>query len=77
MHRNLDRRVEVLVRLGEEHSAQVAALIDLAFAETTKAWLGQPDGSWHPHRTAADGTPCTDLQEQLITSTTTGRRRKA
>jgi polyphosphate kinase len=77
MHRNLDRRVEVLVRLGEEHSAQVAGLIDLAFADTTKAWLGQPDGSWVPHRTTADGAPCTDLQDNLITLTTTGRRRKA
>ncbi len=47
MHRNLDRRVEVLVRLpGEDHVAEVRAMLDLAFAEDTAAWLLQPDGSW-------------------------------
>ena len=36
MHRNLDRRVEVLVRLpGEDHVAEVRALLDLAFDEDT------------------------------------------
>ncbi len=66
MHRNLDRRVEVLVRLGAEHSAQVSTLIDMGFDQSTKAWIGQPDGSWTPHVTDADGEPCRDLQEHLI-----------
>ncbi len=77
MHRNLDRRVEVLVRLGDEHAEQVGELIDLGFADTTRAWLGQPDGTWQPHRTTADGFACTDLQEHLIAMTRAGRRRKA
>ena len=55
MHRNLDRRVEVLVRLGAEHAAQVSGLIDMGFDDSTKAWIGQPDGSWTPHITDADG----------------------
>ncbi len=66
MHRNLDRRVEVLVRLGAEHATQVSALIDMGFDDATKAWIGQPDGSWTPHITDADGRPCRDLQEHLI-----------
>jgi polyphosphate kinase len=66
MHRNLDRRVEVLVRLGAEHAAQVSALIDMGFDDATKAWIGQPDGSWTPHVTDAHGTACRDLQEHLI-----------
>jgi polyphosphate kinase len=66
MHRNLDRRVEVLVRLGADHAAQVSALIDMGFEDTTKAWIGQPDGSWTPHTTDADGHPCRDLQEHMI-----------
>ncbi len=66
MHRNLDRRVEVLVRLGAEHAAQVSALIDMGFDDATKAWIGQPDGSWTPHTTDDDGRPCRDLQEHLI-----------
>ncbi len=66
MHRNLDRRVEVLVRLGAEHAAQVSTLIDMGFDDATKAWIGQPDGSWTPHTTDAHGAPCRDLQEHLI-----------
>ena len=66
MHRNLDRRVEVLVRLGAEHAAQVSALIDMGFDDTTKAWISQPDGSWAPHTTDATGAPCRDLQDHLI-----------
>jgi polyphosphate kinase len=66
MHRNLDRRVVVLGRLGAEHAAQVSALIDMGFDDSTKAWIGQPDGTWTPHTTAADGRPCRDLQEHLI-----------
>jgi polyphosphate kinase len=66
MHRNLDRRVEVLVRLGAEHAAQVSTLIDMGFDDTTKAWIGQHDGGWTPHTTDASGQPCRDLQEHLI-----------
>ncbi len=77
MHRNLDRRVEVLVKLGAEHAAQVSSLIDLGFDDTTQAWIGQPDGSWTPHVTDADGAPCRDLQEHMITLQTTRRRRSA
>ncbi len=68
MHRNLDRRVEVLVRLNAEHSEQVAGLFDLGFAETTRSWIAQPDGGWLLHATTADGRPCVDMQEQLIST---------
>ena len=48
MHRNLDRRVEVLVRLpGEENVAAIARLLDLAFdPEHPRRRLGS-DGEWH------------------------------
>jgi polyphosphate kinase len=47
MHRNLDRRVEVLVRLPDPESvAEVGGLLDLAFAPTTDAWLLDSDGEW-------------------------------
>ena len=79
MHRNLDRRVEALVRLGTEHAAQVSGLIDMGFDDSTKAWIGQPDGSWTPHTTDSDGRPCRDLQEHLIGSgpPDPGARRRA
>ena len=61
MHRNLDRRVEVLVRLpGDENVAAIRALLDLSFAEDTSAWLLGSDGAWLLN----DGT--VHLQEALI-----------
>ncbi len=63
MHRNLDRRVEVLVRLpGEEQIAKVRALLDQAFAEETSAWELTGEGVWKHN----GGT--VDLQAELIAS---------
>ena len=48
MHRNLDRRVEVLVRVpGEDNVAEIGALLDLAFDDNTSAWLLDTHGEWH------------------------------
>jgi polyphosphate kinase len=61
MHRNLDRRVEVLVRLpGEENVSAVGGLLDLAFDESTSAWELDSDGHWGHNA----GT--VHLQESLI-----------
>jgi polyphosphate kinase len=61
MHRNLDRRVEVLVRLpGEENVESVAGLLDLAFDPGTSAWELDSTGTWSRN----DGT--VHLQEALI-----------
>ena len=61
MHRNLDRRVEVLVRLPDADSvAEVGQLLDLAFAEDTTAWLLDSDGGWK--RNGGE----VHLQEELI-----------
>jgi len=61
MHRNLDRRVEVLVRLPDpDNVAEVGELLDLVFDENTSAWDLRPDGGW---RRNAGGT---HAQESLI-----------
>ena len=47
MHRNLDRRVEVLVQvLDPGCSKQLREQLDLAFAAETMAWELGPDGTW-------------------------------
>jgi polyphosphate kinase len=47
MHRNLDRRVEVLCRVTERGAqAHLRECLDAAFAEDTAAWELQPDGDW-------------------------------
>ncbi|TWG92510.1 polyphosphate kinase [Nocardioides sp. J9] len=60
MHRNLDRRVEVLVRLPDHSRDEVRRLLDLAFDPTTEAWELGADGRW----TRNAGT--VHLQETLI-----------
>jgi polyphosphate kinase len=69
MHRNLDRRVEALVRLKRrEHADGLDRLFDLAFDDDTASWHLQPDGTWTRHREKRDGAPAIDLQETLIDS---------
>jgi polyphosphate kinase len=68
MHRNLDRRVEVLVRLPDPESiGQVTQLLDMSFDPDTRAWVLHSDGSW----VLNDGK--VHLQEALIES----QRRRA
>jgi polyphosphate kinase len=75
MHRNLDRRVEVLVQLGQsDHIAELGDLFDLGFDHGTGSWWLQADGSWVARLNDAEGKPLVDLQERLIT--TRGRRRQ-
>ncbi|HYH34161.1 MAG TPA: RNA degradosome polyphosphate kinase [Nocardioides sp.] len=51
MHRNLDRRVEVLVRVpGAAEVAELGELLDLAFDPVTEAWELGPDGAWQRRR---------------------------
>ncbi len=50
MHRNLDRRVEVLVRLRDQHVIEeVGELLDLALDPDTTAWDLDSEGEWHLH----------------------------
>jgi polyphosphate kinase len=77
MHRNLDRRVEALVRITDPgHVLELADLIDLAFAETTSRWDLGSDGRWVRHHQSDAGEPLDDLQEKLI-ERHDKRRRKA
>ncbi len=67
MHRNLDRRVEVLTSISNKaHVAEIEALFAQAFAEDTVAWHLDADGLWTAHTTAADGSPLVDMQQHLI-----------
>ena len=70
MHRNLDRRVEVLVSINNPtHIAEVKALFDLAFAETTASWQLGADDTWTPRVLDPEGQPLTDMQDHLIQQT--------
>jgi polyphosphate kinase len=67
MHRNLDRRVEVLVAItNPRHIAELGNLLDRAFDEHTSAWHLRSDGSWRRVNLGPDGERLADLQELLI-----------
>ena len=67
MHRNLDRRVETLIRLADP--AQISglvALIDDSMDDNTSSWHLGTDGTWTRHHLTVDGEPLSDHQEVLI-----------
>jgi polyphosphate kinase len=69
MHRNLDRRVESLVRVTDhQQQSQLRQLINLAMNPRTASWWLAPDGNWTRHHVDPAGAPLTDLQDLLIRS---------
>jgi polyphosphate kinase len=69
MHRNLDRRVEVLVKLPHPDDVrEMDHLLNLAFDADTAAWELSSDGQWHRNGGSLH------LQEELIERQ---RRRRA
>ncbi len=61
MHRNLDRRVEVLVEVADPVAREhVDVCLEHVFSDDVRAWEQQPDGSWR----LSDGTQ--DYQELLL-----------
>ncbi|MFZ1362983.1 MAG: RNA degradosome polyphosphate kinase [Candidatus Nanopelagicales bacterium] len=67
MHRNLDRRVETLLRIPEEHHiAEIANLLDLSFDEGTASWHLESDNTWRGVLRDSNGERLMDLQTHLI-----------
>ncbi len=67
MHRNLDRRVEVLVRLGSPtHVQQLSDLIDMAFDPGMSTWHLDSQGGWQRVHLRDDGAPLRDIHAVLI-----------
>jgi len=78
MHRNLDRRVEALVRVvAPAHVKELVDLFDLAMSEGTSSWHLGAEGVWTRHSTDADGAPLIDLQERTMTQIQRRRRARA
>nr|WP_299037554.1 RNA degradosome polyphosphate kinase [uncultured Pseudokineococcus sp.] len=67
MHRNLDRRVEALVKIDD--GAEVAELLEyleLQADDGTASWHLGPDGTWTRHSHDADGRRLLDVQQHLL-----------
>ncbi|WP_082487403.1 RNA degradosome polyphosphate kinase [Leifsonia sp. Root112D2] len=67
MHRNLDRRVEALVRLTDASQiSELDDLFDVAFDDGTSTWWLDAEGTWTRHSKNASGEPLEDLQNRLM-----------
>ena len=74
MHRNLDRRVEAMVRLRDpRHIGELDELLTLSMDPETASWHLGPDGTWTRHHLDVNGEPLRDLQSTII-ATRPGRR---
>lgn len=61
MHRNLDRRVEVLVKIpSPDHVASLGTLLETSADDDTTSWHLEADGEWVRHKGGLD------LQAELI-----------
>ncbi len=78
MHRNLDRRVEALVRVTDDkHISELLAFFDLAMDAGTSSWHLGADGVWERHSVDADGKPLIDLQDKTMSEIRRRRRSRS
>jgi polyphosphate kinase len=78
MHRNLDRRIEVLVRLEDrEHLARIDRFFGFAFSDDVSSWRMLSDGSWQRRVVSEEGEPLPDLQDLVMIDRTQARSRRS
>ncbi|QLD10953.1 RNA degradosome polyphosphate kinase [Microbacterium oleivorans] len=78
MHRNLDRRVEALVRVvAPAHVKELTTLFDLAMSDSTSSWHLGDDGVWTRHAFDDEGRPLADLQDRTMAHVQRRRRARA
>jgi polyphosphate kinase len=71
MHRNLDRRVEVLVRLIDpEHIDRTRTMFSLAMADDMAGWDLDPNGVWVRKQFDNSGIALRDFQDAVMQSIT-------
>ncbi len=67
MHRNLDRRVEALVRIADpEQIAYLADLVRRGVSPKTASWAMKKNGDWKRQQYAKDGSLLRDVQAELM-----------
>jgi polyphosphate kinase len=67
MHRNLDRRVEALVRITDpQHVEDLRSLLSQGMSQDFSHWELSGDGRWTRRTADADGNTLPDLQSALI-----------
>ncbi|WP_417510995.1 RNA degradosome polyphosphate kinase [Microbacterium sp.] len=78
MHRNLDRRVEALVRVTDpNHLTELLSFFDLAMDDRTNSWHLAADGVWERHSVDENGVPLVDLQDKTMSQIHRRRRSRS
>jgi len=67
MHRNLDRRVESMVKINQnDHKRMLLRALDSYLAPTTSSWHMNKAGDWDRITQSASGAELDDLHQQVI-----------
>src|SRR6266568_3540220 len=67
MHRNLDRRVELLVRVDDPgHQLRLRRFLDMGMDDGTSSWWLNADEYWVRHSRDENGNPLRDVQQTLV-----------
>ena len=67
MHRNLDRRIEVLVKLADpQHVNQVLDHVTRGMSDDVSSWHLGPDGTWTRVALDSVGSPLVDIQDETM-----------
>ncbi|MCF8528810.1 MAG: RNA degradosome polyphosphate kinase [Aquiluna sp.] len=75
MHRNLDRRVEALVKIVQSDQIRdIRGIFDMAFSGEVASWNLNSDGAWHRETTSLFGDRLKDLQDELMALTLEKKR---
>jgi polyphosphate kinase len=75
MHRNLDRRVETLVKLVQtDHIKDLRDIMDLGMSGKVATWVLRQEGEWHRRSTDDEGNPLPDMQDELMRLTLNKKR---
>ena len=75
MHRNLDRRVETLVKLVQtDHIKDLKDIMDLGMSGKVATWVLSQDGEWHRRSSDDEGNHLPDMQDELMQLTLNKKR---
>jgi polyphosphate kinase len=70
MHRNLDRRVEALVRITQpDHIKELTQLLDLGMSSQVSLWNLSETGDWIRTTHSESGVRLADMQDELMART--------
>ena len=75
MHRNLDRRVEALVKITQtDHLKEIHDLLELAMSDAVSVWELDSSGVWSRETLSPTGEKLLDMQDELMARTLKKKR---